>query len=294
MQQLKLKGAFTALATPFRNGELDLAAFDRLLEHQLAGGIAGLVPCGTTGESPTLTTAEQRTLIQRTIERARGKALVVAGTGTNSTRETIERTLAAQELGADAAMIVLPYYNKPTQRGLLEHVAAVHDATKIPLVVYNVPPRTACDMAASTVVQVAERCPRVIALKEATGNVLRTQQVVAALGDRLSVLSGDDALTLGIMACGGQGVISVTSNIAPRQVQGICDAFHAGDLAEARRRHFALGTLNEVLFLETNPGPVKAGLAHLGILGPEVRLPLVWPGEQTVSAVRAAVDALGK
>lgn len=290
---LHFDGVFTALVTPFKNGELDLDALDRLIDYQLAGKITGLVPCGTTGESPTLDLREQRTVIAHTVARAKGRALVVAGTGTNSTRETIERTRAAREAGADAAMIVMPYYNKPTQRGLLEHVRAVHDATDLPLVLYNVPARTSVDLLLETLVQIADACPRVVAIKEASGNVLRTQQIVAALGARMAVLSGDDALTLAVLACGGRGVISVTSNPAPAAVEEVVRAFHAGDLARARRAHYALLPLHDALFLETNPGPVKAALAHLGLIAPEVRLPLAWPVESTLSAVRAAMARAG-
>jgi 4-hydroxy-tetrahydrodipicolinate synthase len=288
----RLEGAFTAIVTPFRSGELDLDALDRVVEHQVRGGVAGIVPCGTTGESPTLSAAEQRAVIARAVAAARGRTLVIAGTGTNATRESIERTRAARAAGADAAMLVMPYYNKPTQAGLLAHVRAVHDATDLPLVLYNVPPRTAGDLLADTVARIAEACPRVVAVKEATGNVLRTQQLVAMLGDRLSVLSGDDALTLGIMACGGRGVISVTSNAVPAAVQGVVAAFLRGDLADAQRRHFALLPLHEALFLETNPGPIKAAMAELGLLAPEIRLPLVWPEPRTIEAVRAALQRL--
>jgi 4-hydroxy-tetrahydrodipicolinate synthase len=290
---LRFDGAFTALVTPFRNDEIDFAAYDRLVDLQLAGGIAGVVPCGTTGESPTLSAAEQRALVARTVERVRGRALVIAGTGTNATRETIERTRAAREAGADAAMLVMPYYNKPTQRGLIEHVRAVHDATDLPLVLYNVPPRTSGDLLAESVVEIAHACPRVVAVKEATGNVLRTQQIVAALGDRLTVLSGDDALTLGILACGGRGVISVTSNVAPAAVQGLVRAFLDGDLAEARKRHLALLPLHDSMFVETNPGPVKAALHLMGLIAPELRLPLAWPGERAIASVRTALHATG-
>lgn len=286
-------GAFTALVTPFRNGEIDFEAFDALIDHQLAGGIAGVVPCGTTGESPTLTAAEQRTLIARTVARVRHRAMVIAGTGTNSTRETIERTRAAREAGADAAMIVMPYYNKPTQRGLVEHVRAVHDATDIPLVLYNVPARTACDLSLDSVIEIARNCPRVVAIKEASGNVLRTQQIVSALGDRLAVLSGDDALTLGILACGGRGVVSVTSNVVPDAVQSMVTAFLSGHLTEARQRHFKLLPLHDAMFVETNPGPVKAALHALGRIAPEVRPPLAWPSERSIATVRAALEALG-
>lgn len=291
---LRLEGAFTALVTPFRNGALDVKALENLVEHQIAGGIAGVVPVGTTGESPTLTADEAREVIATTVRVARGRVPVIAGTGSNATHEAIARTRAAKELGVDAAMIVMPYYNKPTQRGLVAHVRAVHDASDLPLVLYNVPTRGTADLATESVVEIANTCPRVVALKEATGNILRAQSVVAALGDRLSVLSGDDPLTVGMMACGARGVISVTSNVAPGAVQGVCSAFLKGDLAESLRRQQALLGLYDAMFLETNPGPVKAALAILERIAPEIRLPLAWPTEATIEKVRAALTAFTK
>lgn len=290
---LTLTGAFTALVTPFRDGELDLAAFESFVEWQISEGIAGLVPVGTTGESPTLTAAEALTLTRTTVRVARGRVPVIAGTGTNATAETLARTRAATEVGADAAMVVMPYYNKPTQRGLIAHVRAVHDATNIPLVLYNVPTRGTADLAAESVVEIANTCPRVIALKEASGNILRTQAVHAALGDRLTVLSGDDILTVAMMAVGARGVISVASNAAPAQVQSVCTAFLSGDLATARQRQERLLALYESMFTETNPGPVKGLLARMSKLHPEVRLPLAWPTENTVDRAVSALRALG-
>ncbi len=290
---LKLEGAYTALVTPFRNGELDLAALTSLVEFQIADGIAGLVPVGTTGESPTLTAAEAREVIATTVRVTKGRVPVIAGTGSNSTAETIARTRAAQELGVDAAMIVMPYYNKPTQRGLAAHVKAVHDATDLPLVLYNVPTRGTADLAAETVVEIARACPRVVALKEATGNILRAQQVIALLADRVAVFSGDDALTVGMMACGARGLISVTSNALPGAVSGVCKAMLRGDLDDARARHLALLPVYDAMFLETNPGPVKAALAAMGRIAPEVRLPLAWPSEATVTKVVAALRDAG-
>ncbi len=290
---LKLEGAYTALVTPFRNGEVDLAALSSLVEFQIADGIAGLVPVGTTGESPTLTAAEAREVIATTIRVARGRVPVIAGTGSNSTAETITRTRAAKELGADAAMIVMPYYNKPTQRGLVAHVKAVHDATELPLVLYNVPTRGTADLAAETVVEIARACPRVVALKEATGNILRAQQVISLLGDRLAVFSGDDALTVGMMACGARGLISVTSNALPGAVSGVCQAMLRGNIEEARVRHLALLSVYDAMFVETNPGPVKAALAAMGRIAPEIRLPLAWPTEATTARVVAALREVG-
>ena len=290
---LKLEGAFTALVTPFRNGELDLAALSSLVEFQISDGIHGLVPVGTTGESPTLTAVEARDVIATTVKVARGRVPVIAGTGSNSTAETIARTRAARELGVDAAMIVMPYYNKPTQRGLVAHVKAVHDATDLPLVLYNVPTRGTADLMAETVVEIARQCPRVVALKEATGNILRAQQVISLLGDRLAVFSGDDALTVGMMACGARGLISVTSNALPGAVSGVCNAMLRGDLTEARARHMALLPVYDAMFVETNPGPVKAALAAMGRIAPEIRLPLAWPAESTTQKVVAALREAG-
>lgn len=285
-RSLSFDGAFTALATPFLNGAIDFAAVDRLIEHQVKGGITGVVPVGTTGESPVLDSDEAKSLIAHVVRRVAGRTQVIAGTGSNDTKKTIEATRAAKDAGADAAMVVMPYYNRPTQGGLVAHIRAVHDASELPIVLYNVPIRTASDLAVESIVEIAKHCPRVVALKEATGNVLRTQSVVHALGDRLAVLSGDDALTLGILACGGRGVISVTSNVAPAQVEGVVKAFHQGDLAGARKKHFALLPLHEVMFVESNPGPVKSALEMMGILGPEVRLPLVWPSASSSAKVR--------
>ena len=288
-----LEGAFTALVTPLRHGEVDLAALASLVEFQISDGIAGLVPVGTTGESPTLTAAEARDVIATTVRVAKGRVPVLAGTGSNSTADTIARTRAAQDLGADAAMIVMPYYNKPTQRGLAAHVKAVHDATSLPLVLYNVPSRGSADLLAETVVEIARECPRVVGLKEATGNILRAQQVLSLLGDRITVFSGDDALTLGMMACGARGVISVASNALPGAVSGVCRAMLRGDLAEARARQMALLPFYDAMFVETNPGPVKVALALMGRICPEVRLPLAWPAEATVQKVLAALREAG-
>lgn len=290
---LRLDGAFTAMVTPFRGGAVDLAAVESFAAWQIAEGIGGLVPCGTTGESPTVTAAEAKEIIATVVRVANKRVPVIAGTGTNSTVETIARTKAAQELGADAAMVVMPYYNKPSQAGLVAHARAVHDATNLPIVLYNVPTRGTGDLATESVVEIAKHCPRVIALKEATGNILRAQSVVAALGDRLTVLCGDDALTLGMMACGARGVISVSSNVVPAAVQGVVRAFLDGDLATARKRHQALLPVHDSMFVETNPGPVKAALAWMGKIPAEIRLPMVWPAEASVAKTVAALKAFG-
>ena len=290
---LRLDGAFTAMVTPFRGGAVDLATVESFTEWQVAEGIGGLVPCGTTGESPTVTADEAKEIIATVIRVVNKRVPVIAGTGTNATAETIARTKAAQALGADAAMVVMPYYNKPSQAGLLAHVRAVHDASSLPIVLYNVPTRGTADLAPETVVEIAKHCPRVVALKEATGNILRAQTIIAALGDRLTVLCGDDALTLGMMACGARGVISVASNVVPAAVQGVVTAFLGGDVAEARERHLALLGVYESMFVETNPGPVKAALAWMGKVPAEIRLPMVWPAEASVAKTVAALRAYG-
>lgn len=290
---LSLEGAFTALATPFRNGSVDLEAMASFTEFQIAGGIAGVVPCGTTGESPTLSAGEAKEIVATVVRVARGRVPVIAGTGSNNTVDTIARTRAAQEAGADAAMVVMPYYNKPTQRGLIAHVQAVHEATSLPIVLYNVPTRGTADLAAESVVEIARTCPRVVGLKEATGNVLRAQSVVAALGERITVLCGDDALTVAMMAVGAKGVISVASNVVPGAVQDVARAFLDGDLAGSLRKQQALLPVYEAMFLESNPGPVKAALAAMGLFAPEVRLPLAWVSQGTVERVLAALRAYG-
>ena len=290
---LNLHGAYTALATPFRNGAVDLDAMAAFTEFQIAGGIAGVVPCGTTGESPTLSAEESKQIIETVVRTANGRVPVIAGTGTNNTAETIARTRAARFAGADAAMVVMPYYNKPTQAGLIAHVRAIHDATELPLVLYNVPTRGTADLATESVVEIAKHCHRVIALKEATGNILRAQSVVAALGDRVTVLCGDDALTIGMMAVGAKGVISVASNVVPGAVQEVARMWNQGYHLDALLRHRRLLPLYESMFLETNPGPVKAALHAMGLMAPEVRLPLAWPAEGTVEKVLAALRAYG-
>lgn len=291
---LTFEGAFTALVTPFKQGEVDLAALAALTEFQVTDGIAGLVPCGTTGESPTLTADEHRAIVETVVKTARGRVPVIAGTGSNNTADTVARTRAVKALGVDAAMVVMPYYNKPSQAGLLAHVRAVHDATDLPLVLYNVPTRGTADLLPETVVEMAKHCPRVVALKEATGNIVRAQEVMRRLGDRLAVLSGDDALTLGMMACGARGVISVTSNALPGAVQAVVAAALGGDWATARRLHLKLVPVHDAMFTETNPGPVKGVLAAEGRIAAEVRLPLAWPAQSNVDKTLAAIAAWRK
>ena len=288
---MKLAGAFTAIVTPFKTSlEVDDGALEALVDAQLAGGISGLVPCGTTGESPTLDDEEHLGVIKTVIARVAGKVPVIAGTGSNSTREAVTMSKRAAELGADAVMIVMPYYNKPTPAGLVEHCKQVAVAVgKKPVVLYNVPGRTGIDLMPDAVEAICQAAPNVIAIKEATGNIVRAQELVRRLGDRLTVLCGDDALTLGMMAVGAKGVISVTSNVLPREVTEVCELALAGKYDEARRRHLALVPVHDAMFFEANPGPVKSLLADAGVMQPVVRSPLAFPGDAVRAKVREAL-----
>lgn len=294
MTQLPLSGTLTALVTPFTpDGEaVDFQALDALVEAQIAGGVSGLVPCGTTGESPTLTEAETTAVVRRVVEAARGRAPVIAGTGSFSTKKTIDASRAALAAGADGVMVVMPYYSKPSQDGLREHLLAVAKAVSAPIVLYNIPGRTGVDLSAETTERVCAAAPNVVAIKDATGHVLRCQELARRLGDRLTVLCGDDALTLAMMALGAKGVISVTSNVLPRETSAVTRKFLAGDLAGARAAHLALLELHALMFVEPNPAPAKAALAALGRMSPAVRLPLAPAGDATRQQVADAVRRL--
>jgi 4-hydroxy-tetrahydrodipicolinate synthase len=289
--EARLSGVFTALVTPFSadGSSVDTAALDTLVEAQIAGGVSGLVPVGTTGESPTLTEAEQRLVIQRTVQVAKGRVPVIAGAGSFATQKTIHGCQAALEAGADAVMIVMPYYNRPTQAGLVEHVLHVAAAVKGPVVLYNIPVRTGIDLSVDATEAICAKAPNVIGMKDATGNVLRCQELVRRLGDRLTIMSGDDSLTLGMMACGARGLISTTSNLLPKQVSEVCRLASAGDWKEARRAHLALLPVYETMFLEANPGPLKFALSQASRMSPAVRLPLVTPGEAVRDKISEAV-----
>ncbi|HWL84725.1 MAG TPA: 4-hydroxy-tetrahydrodipicolinate synthase [Polyangiaceae bacterium] len=291
MSTIDLSGTYTALVTPFRDDEsIDYAALDALIEAQIAGGVRGLVPCGTTGESPALSHEEHNAVVARTVKQARGRVQVIAGTGSNSTREAIELARAAEAAGVDCVMPVVPYYNKPTQEGLRRHFLAVARAVSVPVMIYNVPSRTAIDLLADTLVRIAEEAPNVVATKEATGHVLRAQELARRLGPRLAILSGDDAITLPMIAVGGRGIISVTSNLLPREVTRATEFALKGDLDRARAAHLALLPVHEAMFFEANPGPVKAAMAARGMLREVVRGPLAPVSEATRAKVLAAVE----
>jgi len=295
MQDLALKGTLTALVTPFtRNGEaVDFEALEGLVEAQIEGGVSGLVPCGTTGEAPTLTDEEQVAVIRRVVEVTKGRVPVVAGTGTFSTKKTISASKAAIAAGADAVMVVMPYYNKPSQDGMREHVLAIAREVSCPVVLYNIPGRSVVDLSAETTEQICAKAPNVIAIKDATGNVLRCQELKRRLGERLTVLSGDDVLTLAFGAVGATGVISVTSNVRPREVSEVTRALLDNDFVKARACHFALVELHTAMFLEPNPAPAKAALAALGKMSDAVRSPMLPASDATRQKVVDALERLG-
>lgn len=286
------RGAMTALVTPFRDGAVDHEALRRIVSDQILAGIHGLVPCGTTGESPALTFEEHVAVVKTVVSETKKRVPVVAGAGSNSTRHTVDLARAVKAAGVDGLLIVTPYYVKPTQDGLVAHYRHVLTEVPLPTVIYNVPGRTGGEILPETIARLAE-VPEVVAVKEASGNVLRTQQILERCGDRITVLSGDDALTLGILAVGGKGVISVSSNVAPDKVAGVFDAWNVRDLDRARQFHYDLLPLHDVLFVETSPGPVKVAMAMLGRVPTEIRLPLVWPGATTQEKVKAVLLKMG-
>jgi 4-hydroxy-tetrahydrodipicolinate synthase len=291
---MQLRSTFTALVTPFTpDGEaVDFAALEALVEAQIAGGVTGLVPCGTTGEAPTLTDEEQVQVIARVVAVAKKRVPVLAGTGTFSTKKTIAASKAALAAGADGVMVVMPYYSKPSQEGLRQHVLAVAKAVPAPIVLYNIPGRSVVDLSAETTARICEAAPNVVGIKDATGNVLRCQELKRLLGERLTVLSGDDGLTLPMMSVGASGVISVTSNVRPREVSEVTRRFLAGDLEGARAMHFALLPVHGLLFVEPNPAPAKAALAAAGKMSASVRLPLAPCSEGLAKQVALALAKL--
>ncbi len=290
---LKLHGAITALATPFVNGTVDEKAFEKLVAWQIEEGIHGVVVCGTTGESPTLTEAEQDRLLQIAINVANKRIPIIMGTGSNSTAHTIHRTQAAQKLGADAALIVSPYYNKPVQEGLYQHFKAVHDATHIPIIVYNIPGRCVVDILPATMQKIAA-LPRVIGVKDATGDLTRALRTRADCGADFIQLSGDDGSAGAFLGQGGHGCISVASNVAPRICAEMFNAWDKGDMQTFAARRDALNALNVALFMETSPSPVKYGLSLLGIGSEEMRLPMVpCQNAATRQAMESAMRGLG-
>ncbi len=290
---MRFQGSLVAIVTPMKDGSVDLRALRELVEWQLAEGTDGIVPCGTTGEGVTLTAQERFDVIRTVVETVRGRAAVIAGAGSNATHECIEAVKRAKELKADAALVVTPYYNKPTQEGLFRHYLAIWEATRFPVVAYNVPSRTSGDILPETVARLV-KAGAVAGIKEATANMDRQVQLVEKVGrDAISYLSGDDFTVLPYVACGGHGVISVIANIAPRAMKELVTAALKGDFKAALEKQVGMAELNRTLFIETNPGPVKAGVALLGKIGPEIRLPLAPVSEANLAKLKDAMVRFG-
>jgi 4-hydroxy-tetrahydrodipicolinate synthase len=292
MTKRVFQGSLVALVTPFRDGKVDEATLKQLVEFQIAGGTDAIVPCGTTGESPTLDHAEHNRVVDVVIEAAKKRIPVVAGTGSNSTAEAISMTKHAKDAGADAALIVLPYYNKPTQKGLIEHCLKIADTVDLPLILYNIPGRTGVNMLPETLAKLADH-PNIVGMKEATGNLEQMTQDIVLCGDKLSYLSGDDTLTLPLMSVGGKGVISVVANIVPKDVADMTHAFLNGDWKRARELHLKLFPLCQAMFYETNPIPVKTALAMMGKIREEFRLPLCPLTDANRKKLEAALRSYG-
>ena len=273
---MKFQGLYTAIVTPFKNGKVDYEAFAGLIEAQIAGGVDGIVPMGTTGESPTVSTEEHLEIIRKCVEYVAGRCQVIAGTGANCTTEAIEMTKAAAAMGVDGTLQVCPYYNKPNQEGVYQHFKAIAEATDLPIMLYSIPGRSGIEIAVDTVARLAADCPTIVAIKEAGGSVERVNQLVQALPADFAVLSGDDGLTVPFISCGAVGLVSVTSNIAPAEMKALVDAAMSGDgkkALELQKKYYPL--MKGLMSLDVNPVPAKAALALRGEISWEIRLPLV-------------------
>jgi 4-hydroxy-tetrahydrodipicolinate synthase len=284
------RGTFTALVTPFRDGVIDTSAFEKLIETQIAAGITGIVAVGTTGESPTLSHEEREEVIRLALTIANKRCQVLAGTGSNATQHAVADTKMAEKLGADGALLVAPYYNKPSQEGLFRHFKAIADATSLPIVLYNIPGRCGVDIASDTVARLAKECRNIVSIKEASGSVERVSDLRRRLPESCSILSGDDSLTLPFMAVGAVGVISVATNLFPSQVCALVRACESGDLKSAEKLHRKLLPLFKDLFIEPNPVPVKTALEWRGVMSGEVRLPLCEMSESNQARLRKTLD----
>ena len=282
-------GTFTALVTPFRNGEVDVEALEGMVEFQIQHGVSGLVPCGTTGETPAMSEAEDRVVVETVVRITNGRVPVIAGTGSNSTDMAIKYTKMAQEVGADGSLQVAPYYNKPTQEGLYRHFAAIAESTKLPLVLYNIPGRTGVTISAETMARLAE-IPNIVGVKDSTLSMNMISDVIRLCGEEFDVLSGDDPMTLPLVALGGRGVISVASNVAPGAVSDMVRAVLEGDWERGRELHYELLPLFRALFVETNPIPVKTAASLLGLCSDEMRLPLVPMEGENLRALQETLD----
>jgi 4-hydroxy-tetrahydrodipicolinate synthase len=286
-------GTYTAIVTPFKNGKIDETAFERLIKNQIKGGVDGIVPVGTTGESPTLDYEEHIHVIGLAIKFARGKVKVLAGTGANATREAVYLTREAEKLGADGSLQVAPYYNKPTQEGLFRHFREVARNTKLPIVLYSIPGRCGVEIGVDTIRRLVAECKNIIGIKEAGGSCDRVSALRAALGPKFEILSGDDSLTVPFMSVGAQGVISVVSNVAPREISQMVRAFASGEVKKAMQLHHKYYQLFKDMFIETNPIPVKAALAMMGKIEEEYRLPLVPMSAKNRETLQATLKNCG-
>jgi len=284
------RGTFTALVTPFRNGGIDFPALEKLIESQIVAGITGIVAVGTTGESPTLTHDEREEVIGCAVKIANERCQVLAGTGSYSTRDAIDATEAAEKLDVDGALLVAPYYNKPSQEGLFRHFRAIARSTSLPLMLYNIPGRCAVDIGPGTVARLADACLNIVSIKEASGSIERVSELRRRLPDEFTILSGDDSLTLPFMSVGAAGVVSVASNLFPEKVCALVRAFQAGDLKTAETLHRELFPLFKVLFIEPNPVPVKTALGWRGAMSGEVRLPLCEMSEANQARLRKTLQ----
>lgn len=286
------KGVFVAIVTPFKNGKIDEEALRGLIDFQIAGGVDGIVPCGTTGESATLNHEEHDQVIRIAVDACKGKASVLAGTGSNSTQEAIQLSRNAKNAGADGLLQITPYYNKPNQEGLYHHFSSIADAVDLPIVLYNVPSRTSVNMVPETVVRLA-KIKNIVGTKEASGSLQAISKIIDNCGKDFTVLSGDDPLLWPILAIGGKGVISVTANILPAKVAALCKAAAIGDIAEARSLHYELMDINDSLFIDTNPIPVKAALHLMGKIENELRGPLIELSKDTLERLKKAMACHG-
>src|SRR5437773_6882285 len=284
------RGTFTALVTPFRNGSIDVSAFQTLSETQIAAGISGVVAIGTTGESPTLSHDERQQVIRLTVATANKRCLVIAGTGSNATEHAVADTKMAEKIGAGGTLLVAPYYNKPSQEGLFRHFKTIANATSLPIMLYNIPGRCGVDIGPDTVVRLAKECRNITSIKEASGSVERVSELHARLPESFTILSGDDSLTLPFMSVGAVGVVSVASNIFPAEVCSLVHAYQTGDVKSAKRLHRKMFPLFKDLFIEPNPVPVKTALGWRGEMSGEVRLPLCEMSESNQARLRKTLD----
>ncbi len=290
---MKLAGAFSALITPFKNGKIDEEAYREFIEWQIVSGIDGLVPCGTTGESATLSHTEHKQIIKICVEQTKGRVPIIAGTGSNNTSEAIELTKFAKKAGVDAVLTITPYYNKPTQDGMVAHFKAIADAVSIPFLIYNVPSRTGVNILPKTLTAIQKTVPELIGIKEATGNMQQASDIIELCGDNFILLSGDDFSVLPLLSIGGKGVISVVSNIMPSEMSQLCSSFAQGDITSAQKLHYKLAPLCRAMFMQTNPIPVKTAISIMKKIESEMRLPLIEMNEECKQQLKKIMQEAG-